>query len=223
MAFSAYMADQLFQNRAIMFDPENGWRLNTHNRYPDDPDIPRSPFYIDLRAPLRSVPSFRTRAAYYMRGLMRKSGISFALISDAPQAVTPLVVTLSDIAGTPMISPRLNAKSYGLENEIDGFWQAGQSVAIIDDLRTSGGTLTDIIALYRRNGLVVSACFTVIDRSGGEAPFIGDVPYFAGFEWSALLAFYRDRGIVTPELCERCIRYPAELKAYMDAHHLQPA
>jgi len=221
MAFNMVMAEQLFRNRAIMFDPEKGWRLNTHNRYPDDPNIPRSPFYIDLRAPLRSAPPFRTRTAYYMQGLMKKSGSSFALISDAPQAVTPLVVILSEITGIPMISPRLNAKAYGLVNEIDGFWQAGQSVAIIDDLRTIGATLKDIITLYRLNGLAVSACFTVIDLSGGEAPFIGDVPYFAGFEWSALLEFYRDRRVVTPELYERCIRYPAELKEYMDAHHPQ--
>jgi len=219
MQFSADMADQLFQNRAVMFDPEKGWRLNTHNRYPDDTAIPRSPFYIDLRAPLRSAPLFRKRMTWYMETLLRKSDISFDCISDAPQAVTPLVVALSNMICIPMISPRLNAKSYGLENEIDGFWRAGQSVAIIDDLRTSGRTLKDIIALYRRNGLTVSACFTAIDRSAEEGSFIGDVPYFAGFEWSELLGFYRDRRVITPELYDRCIRYPAELKQYMDMHH----
>ncbi len=219
MVFNKETASQLIQNRAIMFDPKKGWRLNTHNRYPDDTAIPRSPFYIDLRAPLRSAPLFRKWMMRYMEMLIRKSGVSFDCMSDAPQAVTPLVVMLSDMICIPMISPRLNAKSYGLENEIDGFWQAGQSVAIIDDLRTSGRTLKDIIALYRRNGLMVSACFTVIDRSAEEGSSIDGVPYFAGFEWSELLGFYRDRRVITPELHDRCVRYPAELKQYMDMHH----
>src|SRR3989338_7702053 len=111
MVFDKKIAGQLIQNRAIMFDPEKGWRLNTHNRYPDDTAIPRSPFYIDLRAPLRSAPLFRKRMTWYMETLIRKSDISFDCISDAPQAVTPLVVALSNMICIPMISPRLNAKS----------------------------------------------------------------------------------------------------------------
>lgn len=220
MIFNTDMAGQLTLHRAIMFDPDKGWALNTHKRYPD---APRSPFYIDLRAPLRSVPSFRRHAAQYMEKFLFESGVSFDYISDAPQAVTPLVVVLSDMISVPMISPRLNAKDYGLEREVDGFWQAGRSVIIIDDLRTGGGTLRDIIALYRRNGLMVNACFTVIDRSAARDPWIGDVPYFAGFNWDELLDFYRDQHIVASELYNRCMRYPAELEHYISMHQPQPS
>ena len=216
MRFNTQMAEELIRNDAIMFDPEGGWTLNTHRRYPD---APRSPFYIDLRAPLRSRPRFRRKAARYMEQLIWESGIFFHCISDAPQAVTPLVVALSDMTDFPMISPRLAAKDHGLEKEIDGFWKAGQSVIVIDDLRTSGRTLEEIIDLYRCNGLVVSACLTLIDRAANEDdPHIGDVPYIAGFRWSELLYFCRDQQIVTYELYDRCIRYPAELQAYVDTH-----
>lgn len=214
--FNRDMAGQLIHSHAVMFDPHKGWALNTHKRYPD---APRSPFYIDLRAPLRSIPPFRRIAAQSMETLIRKSNVPFDCISDAPQAVTPLVVMLSDMTGVPMISPRLNAKTYGLENEIDGFYEAAETVVIIDDLRTSGGTLQDIIDLYRRYGLTVSACFTVIDRSADGNPHIGDVPYFAEFNWSELLGFYRDQHIVAPDLYERCMLYPAELGHYTRMHH----
>ena len=216
MRFPSQMAEELIRNDAIMFDPDKGWLLNTHRRYPD---APRSPFYIDLRAPLRSRPRFRRKAARYIEQLIEESGIFFHCISDAPQAVTPLVVALSDMTDVPMISPRLAAKGHGLGNEIDGFYEVGQSVIVIDDLRTSGRTLEEIIALYRRNGLMVSACLTLIDRAANEDnPRIGDVPYITGFRWSELLYFCRDRQVVTHELYDRCIRYPAELRAYVDAH-----
>lgn len=221
MLFNEDMALQLYQSRAIKFDSLGGWKLNVHHRYPNDHNIPRSPFYIDLRAPLRSVLSFRRRATHYMKIVVEEIGVSFDCMSDAPTAITPLVVALSDFISIPMISPRVNAKDHGLENEIDGFYRAGQSVIVIDDIFTTGGTLKDIIALYRRNGLVVSACFTVVDRSAEVHPSIDGVPFFAGFRWDNLLGFYRDRRMVTPELYDRCIRYPRDLAAYMHRYHPQ--
>lgn len=209
------------QHHAVMFDPGRGWALNTHKQYPY---APRSPFYIDLRACIRSAPIFRRKLARCMEDFIWgiQGGDPFPLyadlISDAPQAITPLVALLSDMTSIPMISPRLNAKAYGLENEIDGFWQPGQSVIIIDDVRTSGRTLQDINDLYRRHGLVVNACVTVIDRSAEGNPYIGDVPCFDRFRWNELLPRYRDQHVITPELYERCVRYPAELEQYVRTH-----
>lgn len=222
MNFDTEIAGLLFRSNAVRFRDE-GFALNIHRRYPDDPHIPRSPFYIDLRAPLRSIPQFRRRCTRFMYALMAESDIACHLLSDAPQAITPLVALLSDMTAIPMISPRLGGKDHGLENQIDGLWEAGQMVALIDDLLTTGDTLKQIIALYRRNGLHVAGCYTVIDRSNGSRPAIDGVPFFAGLRWSDMLEHYRSRRVISPEIHNRCVRYPAELQEYLQVHHPETA
>ena len=231
--FDTGIAGQLVQNRAITFDPDTGpdagWKMNTHKRYPH---APRSPFRIDLAAPLRSVSPFRRKIARQIETiLLYGSHLPFDYISDASYVITPLVAVLSDMMGTPMISPRfsdmmdsmisprLQIVNHGLEEEIDGFWEAGKSVVIIGDVRTSNRELQEIVDLYRRHRLIVSACITVIDQSADEDCLVGDVPYIAVFKWTKLLGFYLYQRVVMPELHDRCLCYPAELQAYMNARN----
>ena len=162
MTFRDDLALQLLAD-AVQFGPVEGWRLNIHDEYPD---APRSPFYIDLRPSIRSVPSFRRQLGECISDLIGRGELRLDCISDVPQAGTPLVTTVSDLTGIPMISPRLEGKRHGTGREIHGIYEPGLRVAIIDDLRTTGGSMRRAAEVHQRHGLEVVAYLAVIDRSG---------------------------------------------------------
>jgi uridine monophosphate synthetase len=97
-----------------------------------------SPIYIDLRL-LASYPNLlrQTAAAYSL--LLQP--LKFDLLTAAPLAGLPIGTALSLEMNIPLIYPRLTTKAYGTGKKIEGRWQRGQTVVVIDDLITSGANL----------------------------------------------------------------------------------
>ncbi len=205
-----FVARRLFEINAVRFS-ESGYRLASHDQHPA---APRSPFYIDLRL-LRSYPRLLNDVVTLMVSVTPELWHGFDLISDVPVASTPIVAVLSQRTGIPMVSPRLSAKTHGLGGDILGAWRPGQRVGIIDDLRTTGGSKEQVIALYEKNGLKVMAVMVFIDRGSPEGADVAGRPFFAVFRWSWLLQFYQRGQLVTAEMVTACERYPKLLAQHL--------
>jgi len=54
---------------------------------------------------------------------------------------------------------------------------AGERVLVVEDVTTTGGSVSEVIEVARAAGAVVVAVTAVVDRSSGRARF--DVPYFS--------------------------------------------
>lgn len=218
--FPADIADMMHDLEVIQFDEQNGWRLNVHDEYPE---APRSPIYMDFGSALRSVRQFRRRVTACVMQLIGEHGELFYpidFIADVPQKATPYVTLISERTGIPMISPRMTDKTHGEDKDISGIWTPGQRVILCDDLRTTNKSFLQAISVCRRNGLVVVACFGVVDRSAQEGAPIGDVPYFSALRLSELLNYYHTKGYVSESTLHRCLRYPRELRTYMERYDL---
>jgi len=84
-------------------------------------------------------------------------------------------VTLATVAsldsGLPFLIVRGSAKEYGTMNRIEGVFEAGERVCLLEDVVTSAGALLEAVEALREAGLVVRTAVCVVDREegGGEA------------------------------------------------------
>lgn len=197
--------------KAVDFNLQDKWLLKVHDDYPEAPE---SPFYIDQRR-LRSYPSLLQETTDLVIDLLEKTGERPALLSDIPTAITPLVTLVSQKTGIPMITPRLDAKAHGQQRQIDGAWQPGQTVVVIDDVRTAGGSKKKVVDLYRKVGLVPIRILVLVDRGEGEDTVDG-VPLFAEYKWEEMLPTYREEGDISSQEYEASLAYPRELATYLE-------
>jgi orotate phosphoribosyltransferase len=62
---------------------------------------------------------------------------------------------VADKLGLPFIYVRSGAKEHGLGNQIEGYYQEGQKVVVIEDLISTGGSSLSAVKALREAGCVV--------------------------------------------------------------------
>lgn len=124
----------------------------------------KSPVYIDLRQ-IISYPKLLEQVASAYLPLIRN--LSFDRIAGLPYAAIPIATAISLAGNYPMIYPRKEAKAYGTKAEIEGEYHAGETVVVIDDLATTGGSKFEAIEKLTGAGLVVKDVVVLIDRQSG--------------------------------------------------------
>lgn len=156
------------------------------------------------------------KASYYLDGKqvtldpegarLVGEGILDILQDDLPAAVggmsigadpiTAAVVTLSAIRGTPLrgFMVRKESKGHGTNQFIEGPVKPGETVAIVEDVVTTGGSSLAAIERAEAFGLRVVRVIGIIDRmEGGGAAFAQK-----GYTFASLLTI-RDFGIEPPK------------------------
>lgn len=126
----------------------------------------RSRYYLDKYR-------FETRP-----DLLRPLGerIAAAVREHAPDATRLAAPELGAVAlaaaaslesGLPFLIVRKAAKEYGTGNRLEGPFEEGETVCLIEDVVTSGGALLDSVEALRAAGLVVQTAVCVVDREEG--------------------------------------------------------
>jgi orotate phosphoribosyltransferase len=72
-------------------------------------------------------------------------------------------------SGLPFLIVRKAAKEYGTSKQIEGPYEEGEAVCLVEDVVTSGGALLESIEALRAAGLVVHTAVCVVDREEGGA------------------------------------------------------
>ncbi len=124
----------------------------------------QSPIYLDLRL-IISFPDLLSRIAESLVEL--SSGLEFNRIAGIPYTALPIATAFSLISGKPMIYCRKEVKSHGTGSRIEGIWNQGDRVLIIDDLITDGGSKLETFSVFEDNGLKISDTIVLIDREQG--------------------------------------------------------
>ncbi len=70
-------------------------------------------------------------------------------------------------SGLPFLIVRKEAKEYSTGNRIEGVFEQGETVCLVEDVVTSGGALLDSVAALREAGAVVHTAVCVVDREEG--------------------------------------------------------
>ena len=102
-----------------------------------------------------------------------------ATVADAePEAVrlggpalgaVALAASASMASGLPFIIIRGETKGYGTANRLEGPYEPGDVVCLVEDVVTSGGALCEAVEAVREAGLVVRHAVCVVDREEGGA------------------------------------------------------
>jgi len=80
-----------------------------------------------------------------------------------------LAASASLASGLPFVIVRDSAKEYGTANRLEGPFEQGELVCLLEDVVTSGGALTEAVDALREAGLVVRNAICVVDREEGGA------------------------------------------------------
>jgi orotate phosphoribosyltransferase len=80
-----------------------------------------------------------------------------------------LAASASMASGLPFIIVRGETKEYGTANRIEGPFETGELVCLVEDVVTSGGALIEAVEAVRGAGLVVRHAVCVVDREEGGA------------------------------------------------------
>jgi orotate phosphoribosyltransferase len=80
-----------------------------------------------------------------------------------------LAAAASLSSGLPFVIVRDEAKSYGTANRLEGPFEPGELVCLLEDVVTSGGALAGAVHALREAGLEVRNAVCVVDREEGGA------------------------------------------------------
>jgi orotate phosphoribosyltransferase len=72
-------------------------------------------------------------------------------------------------SGLPFLIVRKEAKEYGTANRLEGPYEEGECVCLVEDVVTSGGALLESVVALREAGLFVNTAVCVVDREEGGA------------------------------------------------------
>lgn len=121
-----------------------------------------APIYCDNRL-IMSHPKHRKTVAEGFAALFEEKGYRPDVIAGTATAGIPHAAWLADLLMLPMIYIRGRAKDHGRQNRVEGTLEKGQSVVLIEDLISTGGSSIDAARGVTEAGgelLGVTAIFT---------------------------------------------------------------
>jgi orotate phosphoribosyltransferase len=126
----------------------------------------RSQYYLD---------KFRFETRPDLLGPLGQT-IAEAVREHEPEAVriaapvlgaVPLAASASLAGGMPFVIVRDKAKEYGTANRLEGVYEEGECVCLVEDVVTSGGAALEAVEALREAGLRVCTAICVVDREEG--------------------------------------------------------
>ncbi len=88
----------------------------------------------------------------------------------APELGAVALASATSLASDlPFLIVRGAAKTYGTANRIEGEFERGDCVCLVEDVVTSGGAAVEAVTALREAGLVCRSALCVVDREEGGA------------------------------------------------------
>lgn len=161
----------------------------------------KSPIYCDNRKIL-SFP--------YVRDFV-KSELCSVIFEQYPEAELLAGVATAGIAWgaltadqlkLPYIYVRPKPKEHGLGNQIEGFYEKGQKVVVIEDLISTGKSSLEVVAVLRAAGVEVIAMVSIFNygfQVAHDAFAAAGVPYLSLSNYETLIQLGVDKGTIDAE------------------------
>jgi orotate phosphoribosyltransferase len=142
---SKKIAEYLLQIKAIKLQPSNPFTWASGWKSPIYCDNRKTLSYPEVRSYIRD--SFAKTVEELYPGAELIAGVATGAIAHGALAAEKL--------GLPFIYVRSEAKSHGLGNQIEGYYEKGQKVVVIEDLISTGGSSLNAVKSLREAGCEV--------------------------------------------------------------------
>ncbi len=114
----------------------------------------KSPIYCDNRKTL-SYPAIRKTIAQAFAQKIQELYPNVQVIAGVATGAIAVGVLTAEELGLPFIYVRSSSKAHGLTNVIEGYFEKGQSVVVIEDLISTGGSSLKAVESLREAGCTV--------------------------------------------------------------------
>lgn len=126
----------------------------------------RSRYYFD-KYRFETRPELLGPIGERLAALVREHEPSAVRLAAPELGAVALAAAASLAGGLPFVIVRKAAKEYGTSNRIEGVYEPGETVCVVEDVVTSGGALLDAVQALRDAELVVRHAVCVVDREEG--------------------------------------------------------
>jgi orotate phosphoribosyltransferase len=197
------LARRLFDLGAISFGDFTLGRTAVH-----------SPVYVNPRRIL-SEPVLLQQVAQLLdeeikaaQGRRRPRLSPFSLVAGVPFGGLHLGLAYSLRSGVPMCYAR-PAATGGKDHMIEGYFEAGQTALVIDDLVTGGGSILHDARILEEFGVKVKDAVVLIDREQGAGENLRQQGYnlISILKLRNMLTYYYESGLITSTWFERSMTY----------------
>jgi orotate phosphoribosyltransferase len=134
----------------------------------------RSSVYLD-KYRFETDPALLAPLAEALAELASEADPAAELLAGPELGAVPLVTALALRDGRCFLIVRGQAKEYGTANRLEGVFETGQRVLLVEDIVTSGGAALQAVAALREAGLVVEHALCVLDRDEGGREALGEL------------------------------------------------
>ncbi len=148
---SMALASFLLQIKAIKLNPANPFTWASGLK---------SPIYCDNRVTL-SYPQVRT---FIREGFVKMCLDKFGkpdVIAGVATGGIPQGALVAQELGLPFVYVRSEKKSHGMNNQVEGIINSGQSVVIIEDLVSTGKSSLNAVEALREKGAVIKGMLAI--------------------------------------------------------------
>ena len=125
-----------------------------------------SEYYVDMKKAVTN-PLILQKVAEIISDKIEK--IQVDKIAGPALGAIPIVTAVSLHTGIPMLMIRKSKKDYGTSNLIEGDIAMGDMVVVLEDVTTTGNSLTDAINAISKAGGKISKAFVIVDRAEGAS------------------------------------------------------
>ena len=181
------VAEKLLQAQAVKLNPENpytwasGWK---------------SPIYCDNRRVL-SFPFIRDFVKSELCNVVFEKFPDAELLAGVATAGIAWGAMTADQLKLPYIYVRPKPKEHGLGNQIEGYYEAGQKVIVIEDLVSTGKSSLQVVDVLKQAGVEVMgmvSIFTYDFPQAAEAFSKAGVPLYSLTNYSSLIELALEKG-----------------------------
>ncbi|MFM8936371.1 MAG: bifunctional orotidine-5'-phosphate decarboxylase/orotate phosphoribosyltransferase [Vulcanococcus sp.] len=145
-------------------------------------------YYVDLRQ-IISDPNLFHRVLHSYATLLEQ--LEFDRIAGIPYGSLPTATGLSLALHKPLIYPRKEVKAHGARRLIEGDFNNGDTVVVVDDILITGGSVLEGIGKLESSGLVVRDVVVFIDHGGERDRHARERLAGAGYRTHAVLDIAR--------------------------------
>jgi orotate phosphoribosyltransferase len=145
------VAEILLKNNAVTLRPNEPYTYASGIK---------SPIYCDNRLLMSNVAERNRIIDYYLEAIKRER-LDADVIAGTESAGIPWAAWIADRLKKPMVFVRKKQKDHGKENRIEGTFQKGAKVLVIEDLISTGGSSLAAVEAVREQGGNVVACLAI--------------------------------------------------------------
>lgn len=187
------VAEKLLQSNAVKLSPANpftwasGWK---------------SPIYCDNRR-LLSFPYVRDFIKSEMCNVIFEGFPDAELVAGVATAGIAWGAMAADQLKLPYIYVRPKPKEHGMGNQIEGSFEPGQKVVVIEDLISTGKSSLQVVDVLKQAGLEVVgmvSIFTYGFTKAQEAFAAAGVPFISLTNYQNMISIALEKGLIDADM-----------------------